>query len=151
MWNSTQRAGFYINAPQNWAGFWGGGQSQERSTPRDTQELCSMHRTQHRKGSYLKSLPILLPLSGIPGSGHKLCPWDTPTWVTTKQKNKHIQRQNSKGNILSAAVLVDVARKMATGSSETSRCSVWFQKNNKYSAQFTHPKCGNYSSLGNAS
>lgn len=33
----------------------------------------------HVNGSYLKSLPILLPLSGIPGSGHILCPWDTPT------------------------------------------------------------------------
>lgn len=36
-------------------------------------------RNTHVKGSYLKSLPILLPLSGIPGSGHILCPWDTPT------------------------------------------------------------------------
>lgn len=56
-----------------------------------------------------------------------------------KAKKQHIQRQNSERNILAAAVLVDVARKMATGSSETSRCFVLFQKNNKYPAQFTHP------------
>lgn len=72
----------------------------------------------HKTRSYLKSLPILLPLSGIPGSGHILCPWDTPTWVTTKQK-QHIQRQNSTRNILSSIDLVDVERKMATGSSKT--------------------------------
>ena len=81
----------------------------------------------HIKGSYLKSLPILLPLSGIPGSGHILCPWDTPTWVTTKQK-QHIQRQNSKRNILSSTVLVNVERKMAIGSSKTWTCSILFRK-----------------------
>ena len=41
--------------------------------------------------SYLKSEPSLLPLSGTPGSGHILCPWDTPTWVTTRQKTAHTE------------------------------------------------------------
>lgn len=44
-------------------------------------------RKKDEEDSYLKSFPILLPLSGIPGSGHMLCPWDTPTCVTTRQKN----------------------------------------------------------------
>lgn len=39
------------------------------------------------KRAYLKSEPSLFPLSGMPGSGHILCPCDTPTWVTTRQKH----------------------------------------------------------------
>lgn len=110
----------------------------------------------HVKGSYLKSLPILLPLSGIPGSGHILCPWDTPTWVTTKQK-QHIQRQNSKRNILSSTVLVDVERKMAIGSSKTWTYSILFRKKTPaletnvtgiISAQFTHQSVSRKCQLG---
>lgn len=31
---------------------------------------------------YLKSETFLFPRSGIPGSGHMLCPWATPIWDT---------------------------------------------------------------------
>lgn len=90
-WNSTQGQGF-THVTQNWAGFWEGDRAtrapQSRSTARSS-AAC----TEHTKRSYLKSLPILLPLSGIPGSGHKLCPWDTPTWVTTKQKTAHTETE----------------------------------------------------------
>lgn len=47
----------------------------------------------HKRGvAHLKSEPILFPCSGVPGSGHKWCPWYTPTWVTTMQKKEHTQK-----------------------------------------------------------
>lgn len=37
---------------------------------------------------YLKSEPFLFPRSGIPGSGHILCPWATPIWDTTQRRQQ---------------------------------------------------------------
>lgn len=42
---------------------------------------------------YLKSEPFLFPRSGIPGSGHMLCPWATPIWDTNGKRREERMKE----------------------------------------------------------
>lgn len=86
------------------------------------QHVSMKHEKKERKDAYLKSLPILLPRSGIPGSGHMLCPWDAPTCVTTKQKNSIYRGRIEDKKMYIISVLVMQIKWKITSWNALSKC-----------------------------
>lgn len=99
-WNSTHRQGFTHVFPKSGQDFGTGDRAnrapQARRTPRDTQELCSMHRT-HTEKMFLPEV-VAYPFAslGNPRVWTQIMSLGHTNLSYYKAKKQHIQRQNSK-------------------------------------------------------